>query len=773
MKKLVSIFLVLALVIFQVDTAKVFADTQSGDFKYTVSGTNATITKYTGTGGIVVIPDKIDGYTVISIGSGAFYACSSLTSITIPESVSSISYGAFMGCSSLSSITIPNSVTSIASDAFYDCSNLSQINVNDNNTNYSSLNGVLYNKDKITLICYPAGKTDLNFTIPNSVTSISSIAFIGCSNLSSIAIPSSVTYINNNTFVDCLKLSQLNVNDNNTNYSSLNGVLYNKDKTTLICYPAGKTDLNFTIPDSVTSIGYNSFRRCTKLNQINVNVSNTNYSSLDGVLYNKDKTTLICYPAGKTNLNFTIPASVTIIGKTAFSDCFSLSSVTIPNSVSNIDYYTFAGCSSLTNITIPNSISSINNYAFYDCSKLTSITIPNSVTSIGDYAFDGCPSTLTIYYHNTAIGFTNPWNGFKTVSGNIVSYNGNGNISGIVPVDNNVYAPGSKASILNNTGNLVKAGYVFAGWNTAADGSGTSYSAGASTSMNETDITLYAQWKSQIISPTTGTFTKAAPNDLKTAITAPNKLANPVTEVYNGSAKLTDGIDEAITSTAAGYTLTLYKSYLSKLTSNTIITVKFKDGSSLSYNVILSTASISPVTGTFTKTAPADLKTTITAPDKLVNPVIGVYNGTIRLTCGTDQVITTTAAGYILILYKSYLSKLTYNTVITVKFKDGSSLNYNVVLGASISPTTGTFTKAAPNDLTTVITAPDKLANPATGVYNGTTRLICGTDQVITPTATGYTLILYKSYLSKLTYNTIITVKFKDGSSLNYTVIVK
>ncbi|MDP4179367.1 MAG: X2-like carbohydrate binding domain-containing protein, partial [Bacillota bacterium] len=85
----------------------------------------------------------------------------------------------------------------------------------------------------------------------------------------------------------------------------------------------------------------------------------------------------------------------------------------------------------------------------------------------------------------------------------------------------------------------------------------------------------------------------------------------------------------------------------------------------------------------------------------------------------------------------------------------------------------GTFTKSAPSNLTTVITAPYKAANPVTGVYNGATRLICGTDQVITPTATGYTLTLYKSYLSKLTSNAVISVKFKDGSSLNYTVNIK
>ncbi|MDP4177844.1 MAG: leucine-rich repeat protein [Bacillota bacterium] len=690
MKKLVSFFLVLALIIFHVDTIKAFADTQSGDFMYTVSGGTAAITGYTGSGGIVVIPSNIDGYIVTDISDLAFYGCSSITSITISNSVTRIGTYTFYGCSSLTSITIPNSVTTICDFAFYGCSSLAsiaipssvtninsyafcgcsklcKINVNDTNPNYSSLDGVLYNKNKTTLRGYPAGKTDSNFTIPSSVTRINDFAFYGCSSLTSITIPNSVTEIGYEAFYGCSTLTSI------------------------------------TIPNSVTTIDDSSFYGCTKLSQINVNDDNPNYSNVDGVLYNKLKTTLINYPVGKANSNFIIPNSITSIGNDAFYGCSSLTSITIPNSVTCICGDAFYGCTSLTSITIPNSVTYIGLMAFYDCFSLTSITIPNSISSIGTNtfygcssltsitipssvtsicqdAFDNCQSTLTIYYHNTSIGFTNPWHEVKTVSCNIVSYNGNGNTSGTVPVDNNVYAPGSKASLLNNTGSLIKTGYVFSGWNTAADGSGTSYPANTSILMNGTDIKLYAQWKIQSISPSTGTFTKAAPNNLTTVITAPYKATNPVT---------------------------------------------------------------------------------------------GVYNGTTRLTCGTDQVISPTATGYTLILYKSYLSKLTSNTIITVKFKDGSSLNYNVVLGASLSPTTGTFTKAAPNNLTTVITAPNKAANPVTGVYNGTTRLICGTDQVITSTATGYTLTLYKSYLSKLTSNTVITVKFKDGSFLNYTVNVK
>ncbi|MDP4178023.1 MAG: InlB B-repeat-containing protein [Bacillota bacterium] len=258
-----------------------------------------------------------------------------------------------------------------------------------------------------------------------------------------------------------------------------------------------------------------------------------------------------------------------------------------------------------------------------------------------------------------------------------VSYNGNGNGGGTVPVDNNKYIQNSKATILGNTGSLVKTGYVFAGWNTAANGNGTGYSAGTSVLINGADITLYAQWIT--ISPAVGTFIKAAPANLTAIITAPNKTTNPVIGIYNGTTRLVAGTDHVIVPTTTGYTFTLYSSYLSKLTSNTVIILKFKNGSSLTYTVVLG-ATMSPTSGTFTKTAPANLTSVITAPNKVANPIIGVYNGTTRLVAGTDEAVIPTATGYTFTLYKSFLSKLTSNTVITLKFKDGSSLNYTVNL---------------------------------------------------------------------------------------------
>ena len=228
---------------------------------------------------------------------------------------------------------------------------------------------------KIAAVLKDADKyVSLNLT-GNTLTTIPDKVFIDCKTLVSIIIPNSVTSIGINAFY---YKTVINVNTANTTYSSQDGILYNKAKTTLILYPAGKTGNTFTIPNSVTSIGDRAFSGCESL--ASVTIPNSVTSIGEYAFYSSSLTSI------------TIPNSVTIIGDSAFYWCKKLISVTIPNSVTSIGASAFSNCKSLTSVTIPNSVTSIGVQAFYECTSLTSITIPNSVTSIGDDAFSGCTS---------------------------------------------------------------------------------------------------------------------------------------------------------------------------------------------------------------------------------------------------------------------------------------------------------------------------------------------------------------------------------------------
>jgi len=301
-----------------------------------------------------------------------FNGCTNLKSITIPKSVTTI--GGFENCTSLKSITIPNSVTSIEEYAFRGCTGLTAINVGINNKEYSSENGVLYNKDKTTLHTYPAGKKGSSFIIPNSIINIGRGAFSGCANLKDITISNNVTNVLW-AFSGCTSLTAINVNSGNTVYSSDNGVLYNKAKTVLYIYPEGKTDSSFQIPNSITTIGHGAFSNCVNLTGI------------------------------------TITDSVNSIGDDAFKGCTGLISITIPKSIVNIGKNVFSDCTSLTNVTLPDSVTSIGDSAFRNCTSLTSVTIPNGVTSIGDCAFLFCTSLTSVTFKGT-IPSSRFYNGF-------------------------------------------------------------------------------------------------------------------------------------------------------------------------------------------------------------------------------------------------------------------------------------------------------------------------------------------------------------------------
>jgi uncharacterized repeat protein (TIGR02543 family) len=425
---------------------------------YTISGSILTVTGLTGASyslnGAVVI---VGGVTAIS--NNAFANCSRLTSISIPDSVTSIGNGAFQGCSSLTSVTIPHSVTSINSNLFSDCTNLASvtipssvtsidsnafsyctslasvtipssatvidatafsfccsltaINMSAANTIYQSINGVIYNAAGTTILIVPNGFSG-SFIIPSSVTNINTSAFADCNKMTSVIIPSSVNSIGYMAFNDCGDLTSVTI---------ANGV------KTIDWYAFAECAslTSISIPSSVNSIGCYAFSICPSLTAINVDPSNTVYQSINGVLFNKDGTTILIVPSGFSG-SFVISSSVTNIGSTAFAYIKNLTSVTIPNSVTSIGFTAFFCCLGLTNITIPNSVTSIGQQAFYNCRALTNVicspsTPPNLTanSSPSEGIFGYCSATLQIQVPSTSVSAYQQATGWSDYSSIIVS----------------------------------------------------------------------------------------------------------------------------------------------------------------------------------------------------------------------------------------------------------------------------------------------------------------------------------------------------------------
>ena len=466
MKQTLTLFasLLLALAIPHSVKAYDFSYTYQGKtLYYTITGSNTVSVVnpippywygFTGTrpSGDVIIPSSVQNnsttYTVTGIGEYAFSYCS-VTSVTIPSSITSIgerifyscnnittlNYNAtnctslpsnenafgycpslttiniggnvthlpdylFSCCEGITSITIPASVTNIGNRVFYDCSGLTTVYFNA--TNCASMNGT--SSESVFFGCHI---TTLN--IGSTVEQIPNKAFRKCTELTTVNFnatncTSMGSWSDNAVFYDCPNLATVNIGNNVTqlpadafyNCTGLTSVSISSSVITSIGNSAfrGCSSLtSITIPNSITSICVNAFYGCTSL--ISITIPNSVTSIGSGAFYG-------C--SGLTSV--TIPNSVTSIDQSTFSGCTGLTSVTIGNSVTSIGSSAFQGCTGLTSVTIPNSVTSIGSSAFQGCTGLTSVTIPNSVTSIGSNAFRGCPGLTSVTIPNsvTSIG---------------------------------------------------------------------------------------------------------------------------------------------------------------------------------------------------------------------------------------------------------------------------------------------------------------------------------------------------------------------------------
>jgi hypothetical protein len=366
-------------------------------FIFTTNNGTITITGFTGSGA-VVIPDTTNGYpvtviagdkgvfsssavtsvtipnSVTTIGAFTFSSCTKLTNIVIPDSVVIVGSQAFSFCSSLTNAAFGSNVTSVGDAVFRACNNLIAITVSALNTNYSSVAGVLFNKNQTALVAYPPGQNG-SYAIPGNVTSIGETAFETCAGLKGITLPNSVTNIGLSAFDSCSALTNLIIPP---------GVASIGEDAFYNC-----TSLShMTIPNSVTNLGIYALESCVNLTNVTIGTGLT--SIPDYLFYNCASLTTVTFGSGVTN-----------IGYSAFGNCISLTNITLPKTITCIGFGAFAD-SCLISIVIPNTVTSIGEAAFWSCPRLTSVTIPNSVTSIGGSAFYYCTSLTSIYFQGNA-----------------------------------------------------------------------------------------------------------------------------------------------------------------------------------------------------------------------------------------------------------------------------------------------------------------------------------------------------------------------------------
>ncbi len=361
-KKLFSIGIVLTLAVLlsscgNATSAEVQNTRFTDDFKYKTYDGYAEISQYTGIGGNVKIPEKIEGLPVTSVASKAFYSCETLTSLNMPQTIELIGEKAFYNCSSLENIVFSDNITKIGSFAFKNTAWL----------NEQSDDFVIVGDG--VLVDYRGASQKVE--IPEGVTAFED-AFADNYSITSIHLPSTLKSIGNGAFYACTIVKEIAI-ENNSNFAVENNALYSADKTTLIYRPALSGGDQFIVNDNVIELSPFAFSNNTKLKSIVLPQS-------------LKKIGEYCFDYCTALEEIDIPDKTQALGKYAFNYCSSLKRLTLGNSIEKIPEGAFSSCKNLNHVVIPVNIRIIDKNAFYYCSSLDDIKIPDS-TSVDDSAF--------------------------------------------------------------------------------------------------------------------------------------------------------------------------------------------------------------------------------------------------------------------------------------------------------------------------------------------------------------------------------------------------
>ena len=425
MKKFTKVFILASLLYVLIFLFLVSNATATEQSDFVIS--NGTISKYNGTDENLVIPSNLG---ITKLGVYSFARNTTLKSIVIPEGVKEIHMGAFSNCTSLSNITLPSSIEYVGPHGFERTPWFTE------QPDGELFVGKVFYRYKNSLKM----PVNTDFSIREGTVSICDYAFGNCDKLVSVSIPESVKTIGYNSFFNCNNLIKFSVNENNLNFKSIDGVLFNKTGTTMIKYPSAKPETIYSIPRGVETVSGGSVGmgiggtathvfennkfleilnipasvkiiepgaivNCKALEEVNVDESNAYFRSIDGVLFDKSISKIIKYPSGKLTKSYYIPQTVTSVESIAFDECKWLEEVQIPEGVKNIGTLlfpgqslgAFKGCTSLKSIILPGSITKLGEYSFSGCSNLVSVALSNRITEIPSHAFANCKQLESIY----------------------------------------------------------------------------------------------------------------------------------------------------------------------------------------------------------------------------------------------------------------------------------------------------------------------------------------------------------------------------------------